>query len=59
MRINPIIKNKPLTKWQSDINKTHKNWCRDNGYPTEWAEIKVGRPKKNLEIPYKLNLRKI
>ena len=51
MRINPIIKNKPLTKWQSDINKTHKKWCRDNGYPTEWVEIKVGRPKKTWKYP--------
>ena len=21
-------------------------WCKDNGYPTTWSEIKGGRPRK-------------
>ena len=35
--------NKP-TKWQSAINVIHRNWCRDNGYPTNWYRARYGRP---------------
>ena len=35
--------NKP-TKWQSAINVVHRNWCRDNGYPTNWYRARYGRP---------------
>ena len=35
--------NKP-TKWQSAINVVHKDWCRDNGYPTNWYRPRYGKP---------------
>ena len=35
--------NKP-TKWQSAINVVHRDWCRDNGYPTNWYRPRYGRP---------------
>ena len=32
------------TKWQSAINVVHRDWCRDNGYPTNWYRPRYGRP---------------
>jgi|MDSV01.2.fsa_nt_gb hypothetical protein len=41
--LKTIRMNKP-TKWQSAINVIHRNWCRDNGYPTNWYRARYGRP---------------
>ena len=38
--------NKP-SKWQSQIDITHREWCRENGYPVNWYRPKQGRPKIN------------
>ena len=38
--------NKP-TKWQSQIDISHREWCRENGYPTDWYRARHGRPKLN------------
>mgnify|MGYP001447800237 CR=1 FL=1 len=35
-----------ITEWRATTNKLHKEWCKDNGYPTTWSEIKGGRPRK-------------
>ena len=38
--------NKP-SKWQSQIDIVHREWCRENGYPTDWYRARHGRPKLN------------
>ena len=38
--------NKP-SKWQSQIDISHREWCRENGYPVNWSRVKHGRPKIN------------
>ena len=40
--------NKP-TKWQSQIDISHREWCRENGYPTDWYRARHGRPKLNKQ----------
>ena len=32
-------------KYQSIINEIHRDWCKDNGYPTNWYRARYGRPK--------------
>ena len=41
--------NKP-TKWQSQIDISHREWCRENGYPTDWYRARHGRPKLNKGV---------
>ena len=41
--------NKP-TKWQSQIDIVHREWCRENGYPVKWYRAKHGRPKLNKQV---------
>ena len=38
--------NKP-SKWQSQIDIVHREWCRENGYPVNWYRARHGRPKLN------------
>ena len=40
--------NKP-SKWQSQIDISHREWCRENGYPVNWSRVKHGRPKLNKQ----------
>jgi len=40
--------NKP-TKWQSQIDIVHREWCRENGYPVNWYRARHGRPKLNKQ----------
>ena len=40
--------NKP-TKWQSQIDIVHREWCRENGYPVHWYRARHGRPKLNKQ----------
>ena len=40
--------NKP-SKWQSQIDISHREWCRENGYPTDWYRARHGRPKLNKQ----------
>ena len=42
------IMNKP-TKWQSQIDIVHREWCRENGYPVHWYRARHGRPKLNKQ----------
>ena len=37
------------TKWQSQIDISHREWCRENGYPTDWYRARRGRPKLNKQ----------
>ena len=37
------------TKWQSQIDISHREWCRENGYPTDWYRARHGRPKLNKQ----------
>ena len=41
------LKDMVNTPWRETTDKLHKEWCKDNGYPTSWLKIKGGRPKKN------------
>ena len=61
--LKTIRMNKP-TKWQSQIDISHREWCRENGYPTDWYRARHGRPKLNkgaskrssAQYPYLLNI---
>ena len=46
MILTPTSEHRKITKWQSAINQVHSKWCKDNGYPTTWYEVRVGRPKR-------------
>ena len=46
MILTPTSEHRKITKWQSAINRVHSKWCKDNGYPTTWYEVRVGRPKR-------------
>ena len=40
--------NKP-SKWQSQIDIVHREWCRENGYSVHWYRARHGRPKLNKQ----------
>ena len=46
MILTPTSEHRKITKWQSAINRVHGKWCKDNGYSTDWNEVRVGRPKR-------------
>ena len=55
---------KKISKWQSQIDIVHREWCRENGYPVNWYRARHGRPKLNkgaskrssAQYPYLLNI---
>tara|TARA_R110000772_G_scaffold106853_1_gene209002 strand:+ start:299 stop:517 length:219 start_codon:yes stop_codon:yes gene_type:complete len=49
MILAPTSKHREITKWKSAINKVHGKWCKDNGYSTDWNEVRVGRPKRGAK----------
>tara|TARA_R100000655_G_scaffold57816_1_gene96177 strand:+ start:201 stop:377 length:177 start_codon:yes stop_codon:yes gene_type:complete len=53
------------TKWQSQIDIVHREWCKENGYPVNWYRARHGRPKlknkgaskrSSAQYPYLLNI---
>ena len=46
MILTPTSEHRKITKWQSATNRVHSKWCKDNGYSTDWNEVRVGRPKR-------------
>jgi len=36
-----------IRKWLVLADEIHRDWCRKNGYPTNWTRARAGRPKLN------------
>ena len=45
--MNGQVNMKKISKWQSQIDIVHREWCRENGYPVNWYRARHGRPKLN------------
>lgn len=38
-----------IRKWLVLADEIHRDWCRKNGYPTNWTRARAGRPKLNKQ----------